>query len=412
MGKVDIVAATRSRARRIAVAAGGAAAAGGRAGRGGRAAAREEEEGALRWRRAPSTGPSPRALHPPEAVRAARRAGPAAIAGLSATAGALPERVWLRVPDELDRRRATRSPGRRCSRRSMASPQRRPRRRYAALLSSARTPRASSPFIPPPRPQPSCSAGPRRCGFDSGGGAARGGRLRLRGDAVDGAAALRAAPGASTAACGGSATAQRPLYRSTSRAAPSSTPTPPSASTAPCSRRTARWAPRRSSPPPPSVDGPWCFVSPSDDDLGLFARVDLGVGRPSASGGRASPPGAGACCSSPARRPSSTPRAALRTMTCRASATFVMHSGWPNAPRDLGRRAGRRAPPSCAADVARRARADPAGGEIRIDYGGSRAARGGHIKHASIEAERKTPTGAPSGSPRRRPPPPSASSTA
>ena len=157
----------------------------------------EEEEGALPMEEGAVEDwavPTEELFIPPEAVHeqpASRPGGHRRIVGHRRSAP--PERVWLRVPDELDRQprdpvaqAAVLPPLNGLSAAAPATPVRR-----SPPPSSARTPpRHLAPLFPPPRPAAELLL------RDPGGVAsaalvvrARGGRLRLRGDAVDGAAA-------------------------------------------------------------------------------------------------------------------------------------------------------------------------------------------------------------------------------
>ena len=156
----------------------------------------EEEEGALPMEEGAVEDwavPTEELFIPPEAVHeqpASRPGGHRRIVGHRRSAP--PERVWLRVPDELDRQprdpiaqAAVLPPLNGNSAAAPATPVRR-----SPAPSSARTPpRLLAPLFPPPRPAAELLLRP------PGGVAstavvvrARGGRLRLRSDAVDGAA--------------------------------------------------------------------------------------------------------------------------------------------------------------------------------------------------------------------------------
>ena len=253
----------------------------------------EEEEGALPMEEGAVEDwavPTEELFIPPEAVHeqpASRPGGHRRIVGHRRRS---PERAsGCACPMSSTGSRATRSPKRRCSRRSTASPQRRPRRRYAAPLlppPPVQPPRASSPpYSPLPVPQPSCFCGTPAvwlrqrwwCAREAGGCAFEvtpstvqpplcecGAPASLHG----GVWWLCNAPNGPSYRCNFARRAEFDAAHAAERIDGAVLEAYGALGTA-ALLTAAAFGPM----------GPWCFVSPSDDDLGLFARVDLVVGQ-------------------------------------------------------------------------------------------------------------------------------------
>ena len=288
------------------------------------------EEGAVEDWAVPTEEP----FIPPEAVHeqpASRPGGHRRIVGHRRSAP--PERVWLRVPDELDRQprdpvaqAAVLPPLNGLSAAAPATPVRR-----SPPPSSARTPPAPPrALIPPPRPAAELLL--RHPGGVASTAVvvrARGGRLRLRGDAVDGAAAaLRC--GAPASLHGGVVAvqrAERPFVPLQLRAPRRVRRRPRRRAHRRRRARGVRRAGHRGAPHRRRLRPDGSVV------LRLSVRRrprPLRTGRPRRRPGhrrvrwatppRPPPPVRALRCSSPARRPSSTPRARTRrTTTCRAT---------------------------------------------------------------------------------------------
>ena len=253
----------------------------------------EEEEGALPMEEGAVDDwavPTEELFIPPEAVHeqpASRPGGHRRIVGHRRSAP--PERVRLRVPDELDRQ--PRDPvapggGAPAAQRPLRSGARDAGTPLPCSLLRPYPPAPPRPLFPPPRPAAELLL--RHPGGVAASAVvvrARGGRLRVRGDAVDGAAAALRVRRAGVAPRRRVVALQRarngPSYRcSFARraefdAAHAAERIDGAVLEAYGALGTAALLTAAAFGPM----GPWCFVSPSDDDLGLFARVDLVVGQ-------------------------------------------------------------------------------------------------------------------------------------
>ena len=398
----------------------------------------EEEKGALPMEEGAVDDwavPTEELFIPPEAVHeqpASRPGGHRRIVGHRRSAP--PERVWLRVPDELDRQprdpvaqAAVLPPLNGLSAAAPATPVRR-----SPPPSSARTPprAASRPYSPLPVPQPSCFCGTPAvwlrqrwwCAREVGGCAFEvtpstvqpplcecGAPASLHG----GVWWLCNAPNGPSYRCNFARRAEFDAAHAAERIDGAVLEAYGALGTA-ALLTAAAFGPM----------GPWCFVSPSDDDLGLFARVDLGVGQAIGEyGGPRLPAHHHRCGRCVLLIPGTS---TIIDAACENSpyddvprypATFVMHSRWPNARLETWADApGGGAPPSCVSGCgsSRSSRSPPAArfGSITRRGRARRARRARTGGTPPSRPSRKTPTGAPSASPRRRPPPPSASSTA